>query len=206
MGHVSGVTMSRGKNSLWRHHRLLKVTTETSWTFFFGGSVAFAVYARFQMFKSFWLCCLWFMARVCPAFCLWQEENGWHLFGLHDLFVDVFEGCVPVYTSLLEGYRKRASWKNAAKLSPLPSSLNSIKESGVRSEAALTPSAMGSRTPVLGQATTRSCALMRELAISAWTEACHNYSNLFPRPQDWRPVPWAGALLLPRQAAHLPWC
>lgn len=180
--------MSKGKNNLWRHHCFLKVTTETSWTFFFGVSVAFAVYARSQMFKSFWLCCLWFMAGVCPAFCLWQEESGWHLFGLHDLFVDVFEGCAPVYTSHLQGYRKRASWKNAAKLSALPSSLNSMKRCGVRSEAALTPLAMGSRISVLGQAATGSCVLMRGLAISAWA-ACHNYSSIFPCPQDWRPVP-----------------
>lgn len=114
--------MSRGKNSLWRHQRLLKVTTETPWTFFSGESVAFAISAGFQMFESFWLCCLWFMARRCPAFCLGQEESGWQLLGLCDLFGDVCEGCVPTYTSLLEGCRKRPAQKmqQSSSLCPHP--------------------------------------------------------------------------------------
>ena len=197
--------MSRGKNSLWRHQRLPKITTETFWIFFFGVSVAFAVYARFQMFKSFWLCCLWFMARVCPTFCLGQEESGWQLFGLRDLFGDVWEGRVPMYTPLLEGRRKRAAQKNATKLFTLPSSLNSIKEGGVSSEAALTPSEVGSRALVLGLVVPGSCALMQELHISLRELKPVTITVTFSsRPRDRRPVPWAGALLLPCQTAHLP--
>lgn len=197
--------MSRGKNSLWRHQRLLQVTTETSWTFFFGVSVAFAIYARFQMFTSFWLCCLWFMARVCPTFCLGQEESGWQLFGLRDLFGDVCEGRVPMYTFLPEGCRKRDTWKNATKLFPLPSSLNSVKEGGVSSEVALAPSAVGSRALVLGLVTPGSCVLMQELHMSLCELKAVTVTVTFsPHPQDQRPVPWAGALRPPCQTAHLP--
>lgn len=197
--------MSRGKNNLWRHQHLIKVTTETSWTFFFGVSVAFAVYARFQMFKSFWLCCLWFTARVCPTFCLGQEESSWQLFGLRDLFGDICEGHVPMYSSILEGHRKRAAWKNVAELFPLPSSLNSIKEGGVSSEAALAPLAVGSRTLVLGLLAPGSCALMQELHISLRELKPVTITVTFsPRPRDRRPVPWAGALLPACQTAYLP--
>lgn len=93
--------MSRGKENLWSYQCLLKVTTETFRTFSFTVSLAFAIYARLQKLKSFWLFFLCFLARVCPAFCLGQGEICWQLFGLCDLFGNGCEEHLPMNTSLL---------------------------------------------------------------------------------------------------------
>lgn len=187
-----------GKKNLWRPQCLFKVTTESSRTSFFKVSLASAIYARFQKLKSFWLFFLWFMARVCPAFCLGQEESCWQLFGLCDFFGDVCEEHVSMYTSFLRP--QEAAPKNAAKLF-LFSSLNIIEEAEVSSKAALVPSAMGSRALLLGLTLPGSCVLVKELHISLHElKPVTTAVRFLPYPRAWRPVP----PLLPCQTSHLP--
>lgn len=108
---------------------------------------------------------------------------------------------MSVYTPLLEGCRRRAAKKNAAKLF----SLNGTKEGGVSGEAALTPLVVGSRALVLGLVAPGCCALMEEPHISLRELKPGAITATFsPRPRDRRTVPWAGALLPPCQTAHLP--
>lgn len=158
------------------------------------------------MFKSFLTLPHVIWGQSLPSFLLGaREASSWQLFGLRDLFGNVCERCVPVHTSLLGGCGKRAAQKNAAQLFSWPSFSNSITEQGVSSEAALTLSAVGSRVLVLGLVAPRSCALMQELHISLHELKPVTIAVTFSaHPRRRRPVPWAGALLLPCQTARLP--
>lgn len=184
------------KKTLWGYQCLLKITTETSRTFSFTVCLAFAIYARFQKLKSFWLFFPCFLARVCPAFCLGQEEGCWQLLGLCDLFGNVCEEHMPC-TPLSSGHRKQAAPKKHYKA--LPFTLIFKYYWGGGSEQQGSPCPVGSG--VLGLVLPGSCVLVKEQPLSLHKPKTVTITVRFlPYPQAWRPV----LPPPPCQTSHIP--
>lgn len=152
----------------------------------------FAIYGRFQNLKSLWLFFPCLLVRVCPAFCLGEEESCW----LCDLFGKVCEEYMPMYTSLL-GPQEASSPKKHSKA--LTFALIFKYYWGGESEQQGSPCPPGSG--VLGLVLPGSCVLGKELPLSLHRLKPVTITVRFLLyPRAWRPV----LPLPPCQTSHLP--